>query len=626
MPGKWAGKQQDSSTANQLVTHGGPGADPLKAQQAGDFLSFIALAGFGELGETALRPSSVGPGFYVELELMNRVYGMEMGRQQAKGMGSLDPISTMVNQYNPVAMMATATQNVRLATLSGKNEGYMWEAQAINMLKQPIVASGTALILISPGAGPFAPLVALAGAAVMAAGNSINVNPTTGERAMKMTDQAAITTGVSLLTLGSGVGEGLSAVAQAAVAATVALAQSGMRYDAEGRSQGWGLKSKHGDMHGENVLISAAVAGVVGGLGAAGGQTYGGSSNLSQAVFGDVLSTGANVLTEYGKQQTWGKDKSGYDALGRPDAGRLGALAGSMVIAANKDRYEGNAIAAAQKAAKEGNKQKALDILKAGGFSEDRRRKLADSMEAKAFLASELSSDDALKKLRTAAGGKGGLFGDGPVTTETMSAGAQLTEKLRAELAGLGRAPTNEDVMRLARENKIDVNRVFSGENAVKAEALFGVNWSDAYNRQSRIESAGRVFQHYDPERNATYKYTFDGQGNPVELGTDYHDRKGGVHDVMNGLFKMNIAYGNKMRELVESIPNFLPGVSDYLSSAAGDWKAAAQSLRGGAYKEGTNLVIARGVEEGTIALNEGLAESLRWRHILRMHWQAWWA
>jgi hypothetical protein len=63
---------------------------------------------------------------------------------------------------------------------------YMWEAQAINMLKAPIAATGSVMMMAAIAStsvtGPLAALLYAGGALVSAAGNSINVNPTTGER------------------------------------------------------------------------------------------------------------------------------------------------------------------------------------------------------------------------------------------------------------------------------------------------------------------------------------------------------------------------------------------------------------------------------------------------------------
>ncbi len=202
---------------------------------------------------------------------------------------------------------------------------------------------------------------------------------------MKMTDQAAITTGVSLLTLGSGVGEGLSAVAQAAVAATVALAQSGMRYDAEGRSQGWGLKSKHGDMHGENALISAVVAaGTSYASGTGLGKQLAGKTGVTKAMFGDILSTALNVGVEYGKQQTWGKNKSNYEALTKPDAGRLGGLLGILAQdKINEALLEGVTALGdwAQQSNEHDRSRRAVDALLGAAVEAERRKKLLEEGE-----------------------------------------------------------------------------------------------------------------------------------------------------------------------------------------------------------------------------------------------------
>jgi hypothetical protein len=57
---------------------------------------------------------------------------------------------------------------------------YMWEAQAINMLKAPIVAAGSGLMMFAPTTGPFAPLVFAAGALVSAAGKFNQREPHNG--------------------------------------------------------------------------------------------------------------------------------------------------------------------------------------------------------------------------------------------------------------------------------------------------------------------------------------------------------------------------------------------------------------------------------------------------------------
>jgi hypothetical protein len=238
---------------------------------------------------------------------------------------------------------------------------------------------------------------------VSAAGNSISVNPTTGERSMKMTDQAAVNTGISILgSAAGGLGEyaktldqaskvagalqaGNGAVlAQAAGAAAFAskafqagsiaasLAASTVRYDSEGRSQGMSLKSRHGDMHGESAALSMMSTALTTAYGAS--TNYG--SNVSNAIAGDAFGMALNVGVEYGKQQTWGKDKSGYDALGRPDAGRLGGLMTTVVQNAYKDAGEAAeqnlVMAEADRLAREGQKQQALQILVAMGYVRSR--------------------------------------------------------------------------------------------------------------------------------------------------------------------------------------------------------------------------------------------------------------
>ncbi|WP_179117394.1 hypothetical protein, partial [Leptonema illini] len=111
-----------------------------------DIMKYINDPGFGELGEGGNRPSGIVLGFYNKLDLVSRYIDGKNSDRIESISGSIDPISATINQFNPVSILATSIQNVRVASeVYGKDAGYMWEAQALGAFKGMANALGTAV-------------------------------------------------------------------------------------------------------------------------------------------------------------------------------------------------------------------------------------------------------------------------------------------------------------------------------------------------------------------------------------------------------------------------------------------------------------------------------------------------
>ncbi|MCB1317228.1 MAG: hypothetical protein KDK27_14795, partial [Leptospiraceae bacterium] len=274
---------------------------------------------------------------------------------------NMGPLTTMINQYNPLIFTANAIKNVEFATKfsTGKSDGYMWEAQMLAAVKQPIVASGQAAIIAGMGdPEPITKAILLGlGTVLIGLGNSIQVNTTTGERATKMTDAAAINTAITAIgsMLGGanqaaqGTADTMDAAAKLgetsqymadsarAVANSMELGSqitnvmstgftSGIQYDAKGNYQGWSAAGKNGTV----VAVDTAIAAF---------STWAGSkikpnttgmsafeSAAAQGLVSDAISMPLSVLGEYYKHETLGAEYSNYTAMQNPGFERLGAL------------------------------------------------------------------------------------------------------------------------------------------------------------------------------------------------------------------------------------------------------------------------------------------------------------
>ncbi|WP_078123473.1 Hint domain-containing protein [Leptonema illini] len=298
-----------------------------------------------------------------------------------------------MNQFNPVTMLATSIQNVRVASeVYGKDAGYMWEAQLLQASVMPLrvggsilVAAGTAAQFV-PGPGTVVGGIMIAvGAALSAAGNSIHVDPKTGKRSYQMTDQGAMNTLVDVVggatggaVAGNAVAAGNAAASQGAVAAANAaaaatkagsayamatmtglnLVNSGMEYDSDGRYTGhWSLSGERGD----NALIGTAIAFASAGTASAMKLQQGTlASDLTRSIF----STGMHMTVQYGKMYA-GHDNN-YAAMAESDFSDLGSVLGTMMQSQSRDWQ--NDLADWAKDANDFNRtQRVLDLITGAG-------------------------------------------------------------------------------------------------------------------------------------------------------------------------------------------------------------------------------------------------------------------
>ncbi len=323
----WVGSDGDSQSA-QLASAAAGDSFSGNAAIRNDIISYGFAQGFGELGAVGARPSGVSLGFMVQLKLANQFNGQETARLGARAGGTLDPVTTTINQFNVGAMMANSTYNVRVASeVYGRDAGMLWEANMLNSVKQPMVAGGSLLIAggMLSGQGYLVPL----GMALSALGNSIQVNPTTGERSSKMTDQGAINTALSWV---SGFTAGMLPPGTAtAINMSIQTAAAGVRYDENGGTHGWSMQGSNGDAFLQKTVINAGAAALTQGL-SPGGELF------ANTIISGVVGTGLGVLGEYTRHQM-GIDNH-YDALGSTGIEGLGNLAAIGISAYGAERLQ----------------------------------------------------------------------------------------------------------------------------------------------------------------------------------------------------------------------------------------------------------------------------------------------
>jgi hypothetical protein len=220
--------------------------------------------------------------------------------------------------------------------------------------------------------------------------------------------------------------------------------------------------SSHGDMHGEQALLGAAVAagstygsgyvgnGVIGKDIAAYGATSAHNAfvaGLEQSLLNDSISTAANVLGQYGARQAWGADHSSYDQMNHVDLSRLASLGFGMYVAG--EQSEGKyteaqqqytlALALAKDANDRSKQEQAKWILMGLGYREEKVQKfLADAAKQTAVRKAEIETNAYLVCGTLVANGELSnnekfedaklllqqLAGDGPITPEIIHAAA----------------------------------------------------------------------------------------------------------------------------------------------------------------------------------------------------------
>ena len=207
--GVWIGGQGNSDLANRTLTEMNKRGLYSRDAYMRDLLANNAMfGGFGQLGSATWRPGEkqILGGFYTQLSWM----GGEMGKRDAansQGKYTPGPAAAMLNQFNVGLMAANSYKNVEMAAaLQGKSRGYMWEAQGLAMISQPLIAVGNGLAVaatLSGGAAWMAPV----GLAIKALGESIKVDAQTGKRSFNLTDKQkvnlAVDSAMSALTMGA---------------------------------------------------------------------------------------------------------------------------------------------------------------------------------------------------------------------------------------------------------------------------------------------------------------------------------------------------------------------------------------------------------------------------------------
>ena len=392
--GTWAGRQ-GGNNLTQAVDQVASDFKSVQQLQDPNMMSLVRnFGGFGEQGAMGFRPGGASLGFYPQLELMNRIMGNADSAEFEELGSSIDPVSAMINQFNPMVMMMNSYMNVETAAASGRSRGYMWEAQTLNMLKQPLAIIGSGLMAAAPVllaggiTAPLAGLAYIAGLAVSGVANSIQVNPTTGERLTRFDGRAAVQTGIAATT------SVLPGVGGAIAGTATNVASQGIQYNDRGNISGYSLAGKAG----EAALITGVfgAAATVGGYYAASTPNAAGTGRVNRynldtvkgrfadGMLRETVSTPFNTLGEYYKQQNLGAEFSSYSSLARPDLSRLGSLASTALSGAigvgigeyvlERRAEEAQALEAAQRARDQGDTATAAQILAGIGYNSRRRQ------------------------------------------------------------------------------------------------------------------------------------------------------------------------------------------------------------------------------------------------------------
>ena len=344
---------------------------------------------FGSVSAAADGASEALAHYSMELELSN------------------DPISALLRQFDPVRMARNSVVNTEIAAqVHGKGRGYMMEAQLINAVKQPLAIAGSMLVTAGVGAGstgigsvPGA-IVAAIGAAVITLANSTHVDVKTGERSVKMTDQAAIQSAIAILTAVIGgmgmesmttgasvmsdlsaqlaVSSGMSLTKQIGLNAATSYAGGMVKYDAKGQSRGLhAIDSDEGKLAAVGAIAAAGLAAWGGSDTKAGlmkGMKTPGMSPFAQGFSDHILGAVEGALVE----------NVGYAALGRYDlldakrqtdlSAGLGLLGGAAMSGAKMHlaaKGKDSLWERAREAQREGKNHEAVGILRAMGYRRD---------------------------------------------------------------------------------------------------------------------------------------------------------------------------------------------------------------------------------------------------------------
>lgn len=426
--------------------------------------------------------------------------------------GSIDPITATLNQFNPVVMLATAVQNVRVASeVYGTGSGYMVEAQLLGAVKGALPAIGAVVGSVIPGLG-----TAVGAAIGSAIASTIHIDTTTGKRSYQTTDATGVGLVVSAATWGAGAY--LTGAMQTVAQYSLTAASGGMKYDENGKVTG-GF-----DPVAAGISMAAKAAGQYGGDLFGEGQT---GSFLAS----DITSTVLNVGIQYHNYSQGYQNN--YAAVAGADLSRLGSFAGGIAGAMYGDSRtaEANAIVKngtsdgmtreqieaamrraglyeeadgyknqveklnlAREAQRNEQNELALQILQGLGYRREEIDQIMqenlNSIAIQDFLES-ISDDNAnasALRLRAAA------YRDGrAVSTKTMAEGEVLLTELNAKVNGITggtRGLTNAELLLLAAEYNIDSSYLFDSQTEATMQYFSTKNFSADYQAQLMIENA----------------------------------------------------------------------------------------------------------------------------------------
>ena len=546
------------------------------------YTSFLATAAEG-IGDTASLVGEAYTTYHGENVLTNTYRDAfnavdSLAQNAAEGLNhasmelelSNDPISALLRQFDPVRMVKNSVMNTELAAqVHGKGRGYMMEAQVINALKQPVAIAGSMLVTAGVGAGatgvgsvPGA-IVAAVGAALITLSNSTHVDVKTGERSVKMTDQAAIQSAISILTAVIGgavagpaadVGSGTFMAgmeAQLAMSTSMSLGkQMGMnaatsylggmvKYDAKGQSRGLhAVDSDEGKLAAMGAITAAGMAAWGGSDTKAGlmkGMQSPGMSPFAQGFSDHILGAVEGALVE----------NVGHAALGRYDLldakrqtdlsaglGLLGAAAMGGARAQMAARGKATLWARAREAQRNDNQNQAESILRGIGYR--RKEDLDEAIgQINAQLNYEKKGIPGHELLRLYQAKKQALTGEKSTQDDYLKALA-----LVAKEGGKQAKFSLQDLDRMLSTNKVDLSGSMDTaafQSAYKEHSAYGAaidaevrqGIRDQYGNMIPVENNtapmsaeamwGKFFEQLDRNENKTrLTYSFGGTMNMI--------------------------------------------------------------------------------------------------------------
>ena len=316
--GMWIGRGPDGHHASLLEHGAGKGSAEL---YGGAYINLAAQSmsdGLGQMGAAHSRPGM--PGFYLQLSFYNQMVAERNAKEIANAGGTIDPVSGLLNTFNPVSILATAVHNVEVGSrVHGHDRGNLIGANIAAPVAEAMKTAGPVIAAALSWTG-----VGIAiGAAVTAIGHSIRANPTTGEMGMDTSDQMAINTVFSML---PGAGPGASLGTRLATTVATSVAQSSLQYDETGDLKGFAVPQ--GREGSAMMLRTAFSAGATGFAGSDFGKDLGLSNTGVSGVFTSQTGT---VFGEYAVRQMVGRDYSNYEAVTTPSMAILGRMAGQSL-------------------------------------------------------------------------------------------------------------------------------------------------------------------------------------------------------------------------------------------------------------------------------------------------------